>query len=406
MEVIAVLGLVLLGRRPPVEQQTMPPTPWRAADVVLGAISLLALSVAVAGYTILTISEPHGSWDAWAIWNQRARFLFRAGDGWRNAFSWTLGWSHPDYPLLVPGVVVRGWVYAGAETQSVPALVGATYTFTTAGLLASGLAVLRGPTHGLVAGTILLSTPSFLLKGASQCADVPLGFYYLGALLFLALEATFSEHARRLAFLSGLMAGGAVWAKNEAVLFLACLVGVRAFAAFREARARAPLKWFGLGVVPALVLLGYFRVVLSPPNDFVIEQSWPHLVTSLLAPGRYADVLSAYARLVGHELAPAMAVSLACAVLLRLFRQDTARAQAVEPMAVLLLVASCYFMVYVTTPKPLAWHLETSLSRLVMQLWPSALLCGFLLCPRSRVATTAAGAQATMRGHPAHARFW
>ena len=27
-----------------------------------------------------TWRSPHGQWDAWAIWNQKARFLFRAGD--------------------------------------------------------------------------------------------------------------------------------------------------------------------------------------------------------------------------------------------------------------------------------------------------------------------------------------
>jgi hypothetical protein len=38
-----------------------------------------------------------------------------------------------------------------------------------------------------------------------------------------------------------------------------------------------------------------------------------------------------------------------------------------------------YAFVYLTTPQDLAWHLRTSLHRLLLQLWPSALFVFFLL---------------------------
>jgi hypothetical protein len=37
-----------------------------------------------------------------------------------------------------------------------------------------------------------------------------------------------------------------------------------------------------------------------------------------------------------------------------------------------------YAVVYLTTPNDLAWHLSDSVHRLLMQLWPSALLALFL----------------------------
>jgi hypothetical protein len=37
-----------------------------------------------------------------------------------------------------------------------------------------------------------------------------------------------------------------------------------------------------------------------------------------------------------------------------------------------------YLVFYVITPYELKWHLETSLSRLLMQLWPSFILAAFL----------------------------
>src|SRR5207237_5909321 len=38
------------------------------------------------------LAAPHGAWDAWAIWNLRARFLFLGGVHWRDAFSKAIDW--------------------------------------------------------------------------------------------------------------------------------------------------------------------------------------------------------------------------------------------------------------------------------------------------------------------------
>jgi hypothetical protein len=46
--------------------------------------------------------------------------------------------------------------------------------------------------------------------------------------------------------------------------------------------------------------------------------------------------------------------------------------------ASLSLIFAAYFFVYVITSKPLAWHLDTSLSRLMTQLFPSLLFSLFL----------------------------
>lgn len=48
--------------------------------------------------------------------------------------------------------------------------------------------------------------------------------------------------------------------------------------------------------------------------------------------------------------------------------------------AVLLLLLVGYFLVYVTTPHDLSWHLETSLLRLFIQLWPAAIFVLFFHC--------------------------
>jgi hypothetical protein len=45
----------------------------------------------------------------------------------------------------------------------------------------------------------------------------------------------------------------------------------------------------------------------------------------------------------------------------------------------LLLVVTGYWVVYLTTPFELGWHLGTTLGRLLLQLWPSFVFMLFLI---------------------------
>jgi len=38
-----------------------------------------------------------------------------------------------------------------------------------------------------------------------------------------------------------------------------------------------------------------------------------------------------------------------------------------------------YYLVYIVTPHDLAWHLQYSLDRLLLQLWPSAIFVYFMM---------------------------
>jgi hypothetical protein len=83
----------------------------------------VVLIFALLSFIMYYINRPHGFWDAWAIWNMRARFLFRSGNQYINAFSSLYSWSHPDYPLLLPCNVARIWTYVGYESKFAPILI-------------------------------------------------------------------------------------------------------------------------------------------------------------------------------------------------------------------------------------------------------------------------------------------
>ncbi len=332
-------------------------------------VFVLVCALGAAGWYL--IHRPHGNWDAWAIWNLRARFLHRGGEHWTAAFSPLLPWTHPDYPLLLPGAVARGWSYAGEETTLVPQLIAVLFGAATVGLLMSTLTRLRGTSQGYLGGLVLLATPYFLELTADQYADVPLAFF------FLASAALFEIHDRgiggmRLPFLAGLLTALAAWTKNEGMLFLVVALLIRLRAGVRRWYEMAA---FLVGALPVVLVLAYFKLRLAPVNDLIAGQGAQATFARLVDVGRYGRIVWFYlVALV--SIGPGLAVVLAVyRVLLGGAPGRSGRGHAV---AVLALMLTGYTVVYLTTPNELAWHLSDSVHRLFMQLWPSALLALFL----------------------------
>lgn len=332
-------------------------------------------ATAIVDFVLCTWNAPLGRWDAWMIWNLRARFIARPGDAWREAFSDRLPWSHPDYPLALPLSVAGLWRLCGSETVLVPAALGFVYTFATTGVLVGVVRAVRGANLAMLAGIALLGTDTFVRHGASQYADVPLGFHVLVALGALALAD--AGAGRGWLAVAGAAAGLAAWTKNEGVVFLGALAVARAAGGLRDGRALArEAGLFAAGAAPALVALATFKLALAPPNDLLAAQGAP-TAARLADASRWAAILGALAR----DLARLpLFLALVPAVALLGAREGAWRDRTVRVVAATLgLVALGWFAAYLTTPFPLDWHLKTSLPRLILQTWPSAILLAFLV---------------------------
>jgi hypothetical protein len=79
-----------------------PVVTWKPAFLVMSLGFLALLALAVASSWLGWARFPHGQWDAWSIWNLRARSIFRGAPDWPALLSPAIGWSNPDYPLLLP----------------------------------------------------------------------------------------------------------------------------------------------------------------------------------------------------------------------------------------------------------------------------------------------------------------
>jgi hypothetical protein len=323
--------------------------------------------------------EPHGAWDAYGFWNTRARCLYRGTEAWRDAFSPLQ--DHADYPLFLPATIARCWLYADDDATTGPIIVALLMATLTAGVLISALSLLRGGGQGWLGGMALLGAVGYVADIGIQYADVPLGFFILATAVALVLHDRTGRTSRLFPVLAGAFAGLAAWTKNEGLLFLAavpvarCVIvrlgpGVRAFL--------PELAGYVLGLLPAGLTLLYFKLAIAPPNDLLASErptiwgmvtDWDRheLIIRALASaawdlGRFLlPVLIAYALLIGRAPAARRGPGIATVV------------------SLLLLMGAGYYLIYLTTPHDLRWHLETSLDRLLAQLWPLMLFGYFLL---------------------------
>jgi len=375
---MAALALGVLVRRRGTELRWAPgpPTPWHFT-AALG----IALASAITIFIFCTLTKPHGEWDAWAIWNLRARFLVRAGEFWRDAFSNQMAWSHPDYPLLIPGIVALCWTMAHSESMLASAAVAFLFTFGAAGVLIATLGILRGKTQACIAGIVLLCSVSVVVNGANQYVDVPLSFFVLAALGLLCVQERHPEDLR-FSFLAGLTAGLAAWTKNEGALFLVALIAARAWAMARYGNRAALLPQFlriAAGLAAPLAVIVFFKLRLAPGNDLLSRQ--PGQIAAHLADiGRWITVLEAYIVepfRIGTFLIPIVLLLALYWYLLRFKVEPQDRPVLATILLTLGLTLAGEFAIYVALPGDPSWQLNTSFDRLLLQLWPSGLLAFF-----------------------------
>ncbi|HLK18820.1 MAG TPA: hypothetical protein VKT81_07680 [Bryobacteraceae bacterium] len=381
----AALALCFLPKRkstPLLDWAPGPSTAW-----YFTAALCVALASAVTIYIFCTFSKPHGDWDAWAIWNLRARFLVRGGEFWRDAFSNQIAWSHPDYPLLVPGIIALIWTLAQSESILVPAAVGFLFVFSLAGVFVATLGILRGKLQSFIGGIVLLCSVSLIVTAANQYADAPLSFFVLATLGLLCLQERYPEDLR-FTILAGLTAGFAAWTKNEGELLLVALIVARAWAIVRYGNRATLVPQFiklALGLAAPLAIIVFFKLKFAPANDLLSHK--PGQIASHLTDlGRWITVLEAYVvqpfRIgtfrIGSILAPIILLLGLYWYFLRFKVDSRDRASLATILCTLAITLAGEFLIYVALPGDADWQLSTSFERLLLHLWPAGLLAFFL----------------------------
>jgi hypothetical protein len=373
---LAALGALVMRQRstaaPDSEIAATPTFPYWIPGV--GLVIMLALFVTA--FSGVVESNPQGGWDAFSIWNLRARFLLHTAT-WKFAVTPFPVGAHMEYPLLLSSVVARGWTYAGSPLPTVPIAIAFLFAVGLVMLLVSTLALARGASAGLLAGLVLLASPAFMTQAPSEYADVPLAFFFLAA---LALIARGGGSARWLS-LAGVFMGFAAWTKNEGALLVIALAAALFVSAWRSAGWRSATRQAGiflLGALPGLLLVLWFKLALAPP-DPLAGQITVSLGQKLFNGGRWLKVAGGFFKQAWEVyLLPLALLAVTCGLLRLRPRQE----RSVVPSLAVLLVLAGYFAIFLVTKDDLDWLFATALDRLYMHMWPALLLAVFLLLRR------------------------
>ncbi len=335
----------------------------------------VACGIAISQWSVVIEREPHGDWDATAIWNSHSRYLYRDGPAWQSDIRNTF---HSDYPLLVPALVARLWRYIGNDVPDAGGVSGAMFVLAAVAVLAGVLAELRASSAGVVMALVLLGTPFYIHYGVAQSADVPLSLYILCTAALICLYRMRSSESRGLLVLAGFTAGCAGWVKNEGLLFLVVVglvlllpvlwepsVTLRRFAAFACG-----------GFLPLLVIV-WFKMAVAPPNDIFGYRHYSEIMQKLSDPSRHLTIFQNFSRTFwsfGEWLVHPAVFVLLYVALHGIDRKTAHNAGWLQSVLIWGLVVAGYYAVYVITPMDLQWHLDSSLPRLYLHLWPTALL--------------------------------
>ena len=346
------------------------------ATLALGALAVVLAGLCGAMLVDWIRAHPYGRWDAWAVWNLRAKFLAAPSGDWRNAFDAVLAWSHPDYPLLLPSAVARAWVLTGGSRVAVPIAISLAFTATTVLTLVASLRASRGAAAASMA-LALVAVPAFVLRGAAQMADVPLAFYTLLAVTLLAVREPRGIHLA----LAGAAMGFAAWTKNEGLLTASVLPCCYVIVRLRRhgfTVARRTAVHLAIGLVPILGLLVLFKLLLSPESDLVAAVLRHGATMSWADWTRINFVVRYMAR--GAASWGDWPVGSPMWLLVVLMLAPRRRTPGSEPAVLaaglyLVIQLAVFCFVYVATPYELTWHLQTSWPRLIAQMWPTLVWC-------------------------------
>ena len=375
-----LLGLVAFYRfRSSKNISRMDPAPYCDSDIEtigwLRNIFIVLMLFFVVSFVLKAYFErPHGAHDAWAIWNYRARWLFRGGVQWTDAFSYLIAADSPDYPLLVTGSIFRMWSILGNDPVAVPVMVAGILACGSIFLIFSALAILRGKNQGYLAAMLMFITTQFLNVATYQYGDAPLAFFILGTVVLFSLKDQYPQMSSRLLFLAGLTVSCAAWTKNEGLLFLVLIILVRFIGEIRQKDWSVSLKEFfifSMGMSFILGTLIYFKLNFALANDLVNQNNLKKLGTYLFDLDRYLQVLIGIVKKIFIFNDHIVWLLIVYFLISGVDRSTFVNKRIASYATLMLLMLGGYFFSFFISPHNIEWHQGSSMRRLIVQLWPT-----------------------------------
>jgi len=324
--------------------------------VPLVAVLLMAIFLIFRG-------SKYGDYDAWAIWNVHAKYLYYPHI-WTHVFNDSTAMSHSDYPLMLPSLVAFFWGTINNTSFVIPLLLSFIILITIAILLYFALIeAFQSKIYGCFALFLLIADHNFQSLNTAQCADSWLSLFIL--LTFVLNNQLKRINSSNLAYFLAFICASCTWIKNEGDLFY--LVFTTVFIISNYKRGPVITKYLIGSILPLIVTI-CFKVFFAPANDLVAasDNQMSRQIGDLKDVSRYNIIFKTYATTLLDRFLPAVILVLSLLLVNRNFFKSFA-------FIVIFILFSGFTLIYLTTPYDLGWHLYTSLWRLLYQIYPSLL---------------------------------
>jgi hypothetical protein len=327
---------------------------------------LIASLLSLGAFVYYSFKHDHGFSDAWTIWNNLARYIFRSNDPGLIFDTSKYYRLHFDYPAMYSLNIAWVWSLLNKDSTYVPVAFALLSTFALPSVLWASVSQVKGRFQGVLVTIVALMTTSLYLTVA-QYSDSLLSLYFLLVGIFL-YHYQFTSNPRLL-ILAGILAGFSAWVKNEGLLFVVVSGLISFYLAILKPKKWWHLLGFILGFAIPLWVVFFFKANVSYQSD--LARTPQEIFLQLIDISRYQQILFSYwinIRVFGHWPISAAFVLLIYGILARFSLADAKNS--VILLALIVLQQLGYFLIYIITPHDLQLHLDTSLSRLLLQTYP------------------------------------
>ena len=321
-------------------------------------IKLLLMLVSILVITIMFVesSKKYGDWDAWAIWNLRAKFLL-SEDVWKNSLHPGLFWSHPDYPLMLPSWIAIIWKSIGFPSFIVPMLLAYFIMLNILLVLYSSVRIVCGELYGIIILVFLPLDFFFVAQSATQYADTLLALFILITFILFNQNKNPSGFSY---FLLGFFSASTGWIKNEGLLFFLVF---SIFLLIRSRKERTFYISYMYGAIVPLLIIIIFKLFYAPPNDLLQNQT-VHVVFRNLNMTRLSITGNYLLKIIFSEF-PILLPLLFLVVIFNpgyFFSFNG---------LIIFIILFAYMLIYLCFARELEWLLKTSFDRLIHQYYLS-----------------------------------
>lgn len=321
---------------------------------------VICAAVLLSAVFFLFHGSKYGDFDAWALWNTRAKDLYDI-QYWKRMFLDNLVMSHSDYPLMLASLVAFLWKIINSTSFVVP-LIFSFFLIVVIPLFVYHSLNYKSENKALawIGLLVIVADTKFQILASAQCADTLLSIFILATFV---LYNDFKFSSGKVIYIIGFICASCMWIKNEGILFFLVFSIIFCIKSFKSLNQL--LKYIIGAILPILVVVS-FKLLYAPTNDLVSanNSSKSTLIHNVTDISRYIYILNFSMKLLVDNFWSVLVMLLFAIIFYwkSLFTSS---------FLIVLLLLGGYFFVYLNTPYDLQWHLYTSLYRLLYHIYPS-----------------------------------